>query len=193
VAIAALVVWALTAGAGVYLLRSVIAAERAGASPPAAPTAPDAGGTRATTPVTSAAGVPAPATGRAGSHQAGEPGAPSPYPRTPGPIPRVKVSAPPGEHPLLQFCHPALGLIGLACWFAFVYTRDRAFAWVAVAVLAVTIGAGLGWLAAHARSARHRAAGEGPAIPPRRVVLHGVAATATCGLAVIAILAASHG
>jgi hypothetical protein len=183
VAIAALVVWALTAAAGVYLLTSVIAAQRAGASPPAAPTAPAA----------SAAGVTAAATGRAGPGETGEAGVPPPFGRAPAPIPRTKASAPPGEHPLLEFCHPALGITGLACWFAFVATHDRAFAWIAVAVLVVTIGAGLGWMAARARSARQHARGSGPAVPAHRVVLHGLAAAATCGLAALAILAASHG
>jgi len=193
VAIAALVVWALTAAAGVYLLRSVIAAERASASPPPAPTAPGAGAAPAA-PVASAAAVSAPLTGRAGPHQTGEAGTPLPFRRTTGPIPRTTVSAPPGKHPLLEFCHPALGITGLACWFAFVATHGRAFAWIAIAVLAVTIGAGLGWMATHARSARHHAgSGSGPAVPGHRVVLHGLAAAATCGLAVIAILAASHG
>jgi hypothetical protein len=194
VAIAALAVWALTAAAGVYLLTSVIAAERASARPPRAPVAPGDGTTSATAPVASAAGVPAPVTGGAAPHQAGETGAPPPFRRTPAPIPRTKTSVPPGEHPVLQFCHPALGITGLACWFAFVATHDRTFAWVAVAVLAVTIGAGLGWLATHARSPAHHAGGSaGPAVPAHRVVLHGLAAAATCGLVVLAILAASHG
>jgi hypothetical protein len=190
VAIAALVVWALTAAAGVHLLTSVIAAGRAAAGSQAAPTAPDDG----TTAVASAAGIPAPATGRGRPHQAREGGAPLPFRRAPAPVPRAKVSAPPGEHPLLEFCHPALGITGLACWFAFVATHRLAFAWIAIAVLVVTIGAGLGWLATHARSARrHAGGGSGPAVPAHRIVLHGLAAAATCGLAVIAILAASHG
>ena len=170
-AIAALVVWALTAAAGVYLLTSVLAAQRAGTSSPEQ----DTGVPASTTPVTSAVGGP-------------------PLRRTAAPIQRAKVSAPPGEHPFLEFCHPALGITGLACWFAFVATHRLAFAWIAIAVLVVTIGAGLGWLATHARSARHHAGGgSGPAVPAHRVVLHGLAAAATCGLAVIAILAASHG
>jgi hypothetical protein len=193
VAIAALVVWALTAAAGVYLLTSVIAAERAAANSGAAPTTPDGGTTAATTPVSSAAGMPAPGTGRAGLHQAGEAGAP-PVRRAPAPVPRARVSVPPGEHPLLEFCHPALGITGLACWFAFVATHRQAFAWIAIAVLVVTIGAGLGWMVTHARSARrHAGGGSGPAVPAHRIVLHGLAAAATCGLAVITILAASHG
>lgn len=193
VAIAALVVWALTAAAGVYLLTSVMAAERAGASPAAAPTAPDAGATPATTPLASGAGVPAPVTGRAGPHQTGEAGTPLPFQRMAGPTPQDTVIVPPGEHPLLEFCHPALGVTGLAFWFAFVATHRQAFAWIAVAVLVVTISAGLAWLAAHARSARDRPGDSRPAVPAHRVVIHGVAAAATCGLAVIAILAASHG
>ena len=161
-AIAALAVWALTAGAGVYLLTAVIAAKRATAGARTAPAE--------TVPV------------------------PPPSTRVPPPIPRSKVKAPPGEHPLLEFCHPALGITGLACWFAFVATHDRTFAWIALAVLLVTIGAGLGWLLAGRRAAREQAdGGAGRVVPAYRIVLHGLAAAATCGLAVTAILAASHG
>jgi hypothetical protein len=197
VAIAALVVWALTAAAGVYLLTSVIAAGRTSAQ--AAPAAPDDGTTAATSPVASAAAMPAPVTGQAGPQQAGpqqggDSSTPLPFRRAPAPVPRAKVSAPPGEHPLLEFCHPALGITGLACWFAFVATQRLAFAWIAIAVLVVTIGAGLGWVATHARSARrHAGGGSGAPVPAHRIVLHGLAAAATCGLAVITILAASHG
>jgi hypothetical protein len=181
VAIAALAVWALTAAAGVYLLGAVMAAKRAAASLHPAPAPPPE--------------APAPA-GAPASPEAGTPrgtGAP-PTVRTPPPIPRTKVSTPPGEHPLLEFCHPALGVTGLACWFAFVATHDRAFAWLAFAVLAVTIAAGFGWLVARARSARqHTNGGYGPPVPVRRIVLHGLAAATTCGLAIAAVLAASHG
>ena len=163
--IAALAAWAVTAAAGVYLLAAVMAAQRAARNVHSALAPPPEEGT---------------------PHNVGT--------RTPPPIPRTKVSAPPGEHPLLEFCHPALGITGLACWFAFVATHDRAFAWLAFAVLAVTIAAGLGWLAARARSARQRAdGGYGPAVPVRRIVLHGLAAATTCGLAIAAVLAASHG
>jgi hypothetical protein len=177
VTIAALTAWAVTAAAGVYLLAAVMAAQRAARSSrpagepgtPPSETGPPPG-----------EGIPPGAGPRASTR--------------PPPIPRTKVSTPPGEHPLLEFCHPALGITGLACWFAFVATDDRAFAWLAFAVLAVTIAAGLGWLAARARSARQRAdGGYGPAVPVRRIVLHGLAAATTCGLAIAAVLAASHG
>ena len=180
-AIAALAVWALTAAAGAYLLASVMAAKDAPPTAPDAATAPAAA-------TTSPAATDAPATSPAATD------APATSARTPPPIPRTKVTAPPGEHPLLQFCHPALGIIGLACWFAFVATHRRAFAWIALAVLAVTIGAGLGWLAARARFARQRAGGGSRrSVPAHRIVLHGLAAATTCGLAIAAALAASHG
>ncbi len=116
-------------------------------------------------------------------------------------IPRVKVHATPGEHPLLEFAHPALGLLGLGLWFIYVGTGHRPLAWVAFGVLVLTIGAGLSWLVRSARSARgeREAPGEreagGPrrALPPRLVLLHGLLATATFVLAVLTALAASRG
>ena len=68
-------------------------------------------------------------------------------------IPQVKVHATPGEHPLLEFCHPALGVVGLGLWFIYVGTGHRPLAWVAFGVLVLTIGAGLSWLIRSARSA----------------------------------------
>ena len=187
--VAALAVWALTLAAGVYLLAAVMSA-KAARRPPT-----DQGASDAPAAITPAASVPA-ATVAGPPPAADPPPAPRmpPGPRTPPPIPRVKVSTPPGEHPLLQFSHPALGIIGLACWFAFVFTHDHAFAWIAIGVLAVTIGAGLSWLTVQRRDARLHADGNpGPAIPVHRIVLHGLAAATTCGLAIAAILVAGHG
>jgi hypothetical protein len=178
VTIAALAAWAVTAAAGVYLLAAVMAAQRAARSS----RSPGETGTPA--------GATTPPSGESTTSGA----SPRATTRTPPPIPRTKVSTPPGEHPLLEFCHPALGITSLACWFAFVATHDLAFAWLAFAVLAVTIAAGLGWLATRARSARQRAdGGYGPEVPVRRIALHGLAAATTCGLAIAAVLAASHG
>ena len=101
--------------------------------------------------------------------------------------------AAPGEHPLLEFSHPALGLLGLGCWFIYVGTRHAALAWVAFGILVVTILAGLGWLG---RSALARRRGAGPAtpsrFPSRLALLHGVVATATVALAVLTALSATH-
>ena len=160
-AIAALVVWVLTAAAGLVLLLAGSAARR-GAPRPAAP-AP-------------AAPVTVPAHG----------------PAEPPPIPRVTVHAAPGEHPLLEFSHPVLGLIGMGVWFIFVGTHHAPLAWVSFGILVAAIAAGLSWLARNTLAARR---GDRPAragFPPRLVLLHGFAASATLVLAVLTALAASH-
>jgi hypothetical protein len=201
VAIAALVLWVLTAAAGLVLLTAGGAAKRAAAQQAA--DARQAAGAQET------AGVPAvpvmvpgtdPAPGAAGSPRAGSGSArPAPAPlrsvagrAEPPPIPRVKVHATPGEHPLLEFSHPLLGLVGLGVWFIFVGTHHAPLAWVAFGILVAAIAAGLSWLARNALAARR---GERPAragFPPRLVLLHGLAATVTFVVAVLAALTASH-
>lgn len=117
----------------------------------------------------------------------------------PPPVPRVRVTAPPGEHVLLEFCHPALALAGLACWFMFVLVHYRVLAWIALGILVVTIAAGLSWLAAGTRQARTRqAAPESTAgtrwdFPPRLAVLHGLAAAVAITLTVLTAVTAAHG
>ena len=111
----------------------------------------------------------------------------------PPPIPRVKVHARPGEHPLLEFSHPALGLIGMGLWFVYVGTRHAApLAWASFGILVAAIAAGLSWLARNWLAGRH---GERPCqgrLPAQAGPLHGLAATATFALAVLTALAASH-
>ena len=113
-------------------------------------------------------------------------------PAGPPPIPRVKVHATPGEHPLLEFSHPLLGLIGLGFWFVYVGTRHAPLAWASFGVLVAAIAAGLSWLARNTLAARR---GDRPAragFPPRLVLLHGFTASATFVLAVLTALIASH-
>jgi hypothetical protein len=201
VAIATLVLWVLTAAAGLVLLTAGGAARRAAAQ--------QAAGARQAAGAQETAGVPAvpvmvpgtdPAPGAAGSPRAGSGSArPAPAPlrsmagrAEPPPIPRVKVHATPGEHPLLEFSHPLLGLVGLGVWFIFVGTHHAPLAWVAFGILVAAIAAGLSWLARNALAARR---GERPAragFPPRLVLLHGLAASATFVVAVLAALTASH-
>jgi hypothetical protein len=205
-AIAALAVWVCTAAAGVYLLTAVVRRPRTGPQPE--PEAPGATGSPASAaPAASAivtdlapeASMPLSATGMP-SPVAGMPppaaGTPAPIPQTntPAPIPQTKASPPPGDHPVLEFCHPALGVTGLACWFAFVATHDRTFAKAAIVFLVLTLVFGLGWAGANALAAR-RHAGDGtmPVVPAHRIVVHGLAAATTCVLAIIAILVTSHG
>jgi hypothetical protein len=182
-AIAALVLWLLTVSAGVSLLRSGRAARGTAASP-AQPV--DAAAGRAET--DGAAGAPAQPVGTPTRYAA----VPLTKDGKPPPVPRAKVAAPPGEHPLLQFCHPALALIGFGFWLAFVFVHYRPLAWVSFGVLVVTVGAGLSWLTGNTLAARrHR--GAAPALPPRLIVLHGLGAATTLALTVLTALTAGHG
>jgi hypothetical protein len=174
VAIAALAMWAVTAAAGAYLLTHVIAAKRA-----------EDRQRRQAAGVPEAARVPAP------------PAAASPAALPP--IPRVKVTAGPDDHPLREFSHPALALCGLGCWLAFVATHDWAFAWIACGVLAATAGVGLSWLAGNARAARRRdgtsAGGRGDreqGAPAHLIAVHGLAAATTIALVVVTVVTTAH-
>jgi hypothetical protein len=207
-AIAALILWVLTASAGVSLLRSGRAARDAAAGPVPSAGVADGAGQTVSTPAGPAQADPTPAGGPpAGPAQPGgavggaAPSADTPVryaavPLTedgrPPPVPHAKVTAPPGEHPLLQFCHPALALIGFGFWLAFVLVHYRPLAWVSFGVLVVTIGAGLSWLTGDTLAARGHP-GAAPAFPPRLIVLHGLAAAATLALTALTALTAGHG
>ncbi len=177
-AVAALVIWLCTAAAGMALLVRGSRARR------------DAAAARSAPARTMPAPVPVPVPG-AGRGPDGE---------MPD-IPRVKVHATPGEHPLLEFCHPALGLVGLGLWFIYLGTGHRPLAWVAFGVLVLTIGAGLSWLIRSARAARAAqgelagaaAGGPGHGRPARLILLHGLLATATFALVVLTALVAWPG
>jgi hypothetical protein len=217
-AIAALILWVLTASAGVSLLSSGRAARGAAVGPAPSEGAADGPGQTVPTPAGPAQGDgtavdgtsagPAQPAGAASApaHTAGAAGGPAPaagaparfaaIPLTedgrPPPVPHAKVTAPPGEHPLLQFCHPALALIGFGFWLAFVLVHYRPLAWVSFGVLVVTVGAGLSWLTGNTLAARHHH-GAAPAFPPRLIVLHGLAAATTLALTVLTALTAGHG
>jgi hypothetical protein len=188
--IAAMLLWMVTVAAGVYLL----AAGRP-ARPPAAPV-PATESARAT----QAAGVPqAAATAYAA-------GAAVP------PVTHTRITTPPGEHPLLEFMHPALGVAGLGCWIAYVITRFSGFAWAAFGVIVVTIAAGLTWYAVNARAVKAARSGRAPGTaqpgtaqpgtaqpgaparryPARRLLVHGSGAAVTLVLALVTVLAAHH-
>ena len=172
--IAALILWAVTAGAGFRLLVNRASAEPNHPDHPNPP-APQAAQ------VLEAAQVSRPRT------VLGTPLAPQE--RT---APRAAV--PPGRHPLLEFLHPALGISGLACWFMFVLTHYHTFAWVALGVIAVTVVAGLSWLVSNTRAAKRQpdSGTAGPGFPARLVMFHGLAAATTVLVAVITALVASR-
>ena len=200
-AIAALVLWILTAAAGLVLFITGNAARRAGgAQAPGLQTAGQRSPAQRT-PEQPAPEQPAPAVAVTVPPAAAPAARPVAPPRGPGPaaspaepppIPRVKVHARPGEHPLLEFSHPTLGLIGMGLWFVYVGTRHAPLAWASFGILVVAIAAGLSWLARNRLAARRERKPTRAGFPPRLVLLHGLTATATFTLAVLTALAASH-
>lgn len=205
-AIAALVLWILTAAAGLVLFITGNAARRAGgAQAPGLQTAGQRSPAQRTpeqpAPEQPAPEQPAPAVAVTVPPAAAPAARPVAPPRGPGPaagpaepppIPRVKVHARPGEHPLLEFSHPTLGLIGMGLWFVYVGTRHAPLAWASFGILVVAIAAGLSWLARNRLAARREGKPARAGFPPRLVLLHGLTATATFTLAVLTALAASH-
>jgi hypothetical protein len=161
-AIAVLVLWFATAAVGVTLLRAGSAARRAAAAEIAAGALVRIGA------------VPLTPEGK------------------PPPGPHVRVATPPGEHPLLEFSHPALAVTGVACWFMYAFVHYRPFAWISFSILVVTLIAGLGWFARNRQAARRNLAGAWR-FPPRLIALHGAAAALSITLTVVTALVASHG
>jgi hypothetical protein len=104
----------------------------------------------------------------------------------PPPGPHTKVQTPQGEHPLLEFSHPALAVAGIACWLMFVLVHYRPFAWIAFGILLVTTAVGLSWLAAS-----RRASGAAWKFPPRLIALHGLVVTLAIALTVLTAISAS--
>lgn len=200
--IAGMVVWALTAGIGIYVLAVGITAGRrvSDLAVAAVTAAPLAGATRSGAP---AAAAPVATAGLAPDEDEDDgagavlTGLAALEESPPGPPHAV----PPEGSPLLEFVHPALALLGLTFWIFFVMTGDRVFAWVAFGVVVATAAAGLSWELVNRRIARRHAAatggtpGTGPGglnFPGHLIVLHGAAAVGTLALVVIAAAAATH-
>jgi hypothetical protein len=160
-AIAVLVLWIATAAAGVTLLRSGSARRAAAAAQAPAEELVRIGA------------VPLTAEGK------------------PPPGPHVRVATPAGEHPLLEFSHPALAITGVACWFMYTFVHYRPFAWISFGILVATLTVGLGWFLRN-REAAHRRLTGAWAFPPRLIALHGLAAGLSITLTVVTALVASH-
>jgi Flp pilus assembly protein TadB len=166
-AIVVLVLWFATAIAGLTLLRAGAAARQAAAQQ-AAPADSLAGALART------GAVPLTAAGK------------------PPPGPHVRVDTPAGEHPLLEFSHPALGVTGIACWMMFTFVHYRPLAWIAFAILVVTLLVGLGWLS-RTRRAGARQESQAWAFPSRLIWVHGLLATGSVVLTVLTAVIASRG
>jgi hypothetical protein len=169
-AIVVLVLWLATAVAGLTLLRAGQAARRATASP-----------TVQAVPADSLAG----AVARSGAVPLTADGKPPPGPH-------VRVTTPPGEHPLLEFSHPALAVTGIACWMMFTFVHYRPMAWIAFAILVSTLLLGLGWLS-QTRRPGQRAESQTWSFPSRLIWVHGLAATCSIALTILTALTASRG
>ncbi len=172
-AIAALVLWIATAALGVTLLRS--GSTLRGATGDEAPAEAPAEEVAASTSVLVRIGaVPLTSEGK------------------PPPGPHVRVATPPGEHPLLEFSHPALAITGVACWLMFTLVHYRPFAWIAFAILVATLLLGASWFVRN-REAAGRGLSGSWTFPPRLLGLHGLAAGLSITLTVVTALVATHG
>jgi len=193
-AIAALVLWLLTAGAGFYLLvtSNLGRARAAAASPAAEPAATTSAAVHAASAAassaTQAAAAP-PASKREMRRAARD--------RFDPPSLTAAKNAPvlPGLRSLLEFAHPASAIVGLGFWLGFTLVHNRVFGWIAFGLVTVTVCLGLTWYTANARAAR----GEGapadepaPSFSTRLVILHGSAAAVTFVLAGLAALVLSR-
>ncbi len=177
-AIVALVLWAFTAGAGFYLLvTSNLARSRLAATADVPPAAL------------------APAASPAGS-SSGDPAAPRELRRAartrwdpPSLVAARQAPVLPGLRSLLEFAHPACGIIGLAFWLGFTLVHNKALGWIAFGLVAVTASLGLAWFTANLRAARQPGPGRAaPRFSGRLLVLHGSAAALTVVLAAVTAL-----
>ena len=136
-AIVVLILWAFTAGAGLYLLITSIPGRPAPAPAPAPATPPP----------------PAPATTPA-ARRTRDPWAPSSL------VAAQEAPVVPGARALAEFAHPAAGIIGLGFWLGFTLIHARVLGWIGFGLAVATACAGLAWFAANQRAANQRAANQ---------------------------------
>jgi hypothetical protein len=97
----------------------------------------------------------------------------------------------PGARALLEFAHPAFGIIGLAFWLGFSLVHNRVLGWIGFGLAAATACAGLAWFAANVRAANRYdrepadSADPAPSFRGRLVALHGAGAALTFVLAAL--------
>jgi len=168
-AIVVLVLWLATAVAGITLLRAGGAARRA---------------TQSAAPAMQAV----PAQALAGTRMSAVPMTPE---GGPPPSPHVRVATPDGEHPLLEFSHPALAVTGIACWMMFTFVHYQPLAWISFSVLVVTLLLGLAWVARNLQAVGRGASAAWP-FPPRLALLHGAIGASSLLLSVLTAIVASH-
>jgi hypothetical protein len=206
-AIAALVLWLLTAGAGFYLLvtSNLGRARPAAASPAAEPAATASAAVHASAAPSASAASPA-STASVGTPAAQAAAASSASKREMRRTARDRFDPPsltaaksapvlPGLRSLLEFAHPAAAIVGLGFWLGFTLVHNRVFGWIAFGLVTATVCLGLTWYTANARAARGKGAPAGepaPSFSTRLVILHGSAAAVTFVLAGLAALVLSR-
>ncbi len=180
-AIVVLVLWLFTAGAGFYLLLTSSLGRRthptgpAHSSPQPVPVGPPAA-----TAARTAAGPPSRRAARRTARERWDP---------PSLVAARQAPALPGAQSLVEFAHPAGGIIGLAFWLGFTLVHNTALGWIAFGLVAVTASLGLTWFTANLRAARRAGPGRGaPRFSGRLLVLHGSAAALTVILAAVTAL-----
>ena len=180
-AIAALALWMCTVAVGAYLLATARRYGNAEAAP-SEPVSVSAG-----QPAASAADAPAPATPARVKD-----------PFAPPSLQRERSESLPLMRALVEFAHPALGMIGLGFWFGYVVSRDRLFLAISLGILLGAIGAGLSWFTVNSRAVKRVAAAEAAGRPgvedprfaphtfsPRVLIAHGTGAALTLLIAVL--------
>lgn len=215
-AVVVLLLWAVTAGAGLRLLFTSGIGGRRPAQPDAAQVDAAQPGDPASAMATAAApasaadsayvpagAAPAPASAAPASAAPASPAPPAAKPLSERAARRARYDTPtltrnknepiPGLGPLLEFTHPMFAITGLAFWLGYSLVHNRALAWIAFGLAVATICAGLSWFTANARAARRdREAGTaaGPSFSTRLVAIHGAAAALTFALAALTALSA---
>jgi hypothetical protein len=199
-AILVLVLWLFTAGAGFYLLvTSSLGRARIPGPQAAAPaTQPAAPATQPAAPATQPAAAPAAQPVAAVRAQASPQREASrremrraARDRWDPPSLTAAKKAPmlPGARSVMEFAHPACGLVGLGFWLGFTMIHARGLGWIAFGLIALTACLGLTWFTANVRAARHDDGGRPkPYFSGRLMVLHGCAAAVTTTLAALTAL-----
>src|SRR6202453_2005232 len=195
-AVIVLLLWAVTAGAGLRLLfTSGLGGRRPAPATPAPATqaqaipAPESAMASATAPASGNAYVPGatkPMSGRAARQAYSDPPT----------LRRNKNEPIPGLGPLLEFTHPMFAIVGLAFWLGYTLVHARPLAWIAFGLAVATICAGITWFTGNARAAKRRhddnasADAPAPSFSARLLAIHGAAAALTFALAALTALTA---
>ena len=191
-AIVVLVLWMITAGAGLRLLLTSSLGRVRPPGPPAAGSQaasvaqPAAAGSQPASAFPAAA---APREARAVSSPRAARRAARDRWAPPSLVAARQAPLLPGARSLMEFAHPAGAIVGLAFWLGFTLIHARSLGWIAFGLIAFTACVGLAWFTANARAAR-RGDGDRPApyFSGRLMVLHGCAAAVTITLAALTAL-----